>query len=155
MYTYAKFQLSNLILIFINFYQLSSAVDSWYDKNLTGLFIYTLKFILVRNFSSLGWFSFSSAVNSCYLLLTADDSCHLKKLNGIYIYSLNVMSVPTLSCAGCLWARLESVTPNRRLTDDQLLVNIVLTPALLGCCQGLSWAINHSRIFLSGRKSPR
>ena len=30
----------------------------------------------VPNFRSLGWFSFSSAVNSFWQLLTADDSCH-------------------------------------------------------------------------------
>ena len=64
----------------------------------------------VLNFSSLGWFSFSSAVNSCYQLLTADDSCYEKNLNGVFIYSLNVISVPNLSSAGCLGARLESVT---------------------------------------------
>ena len=36
--------------------------------------MYTLKLILVPNFSSLAWFSFSSAVNSCHQLLTAVDS---------------------------------------------------------------------------------
>ena len=50
------------------------ADDSWYEKKSTGIFMNTLKLILVPNFSSLGWFSFSSAVNSCYQLLTADDS---------------------------------------------------------------------------------
>ena len=48
------------------------------------------------------------------------------------------MSVPSLSSAGCLGAQLESVTYGR---TDRRQVNIVLTPALLGWCQGLSWAI--------------
>ena len=42
-----------------------------------GIFIYSLKLIPVPNFSSLGWFSFSSVVNSFWQLLTADDSCHI------------------------------------------------------------------------------
>ena len=37
-------------------------------------FMYTLKLILVLNFSSLAWFSFSSVVNSCHQLLTAIDN---------------------------------------------------------------------------------
>ena len=88
-YTCAECQLSRLIFIFISCQQLLSAFNSWWqlmtadeswnDKNLTGLFIYTLKFILVPNFSSLGWFSFSSAVNNCWQLLTADD-CWYKKI---------------------------------------------------------------------------
>ena len=130
----------------ISCWQLLTADDSWYDKNLTGIFIYTLKFILVPNFSSLGWFSFSSVVNSCYQLLTADDSCHEKKLNGIFIYSLKLIPVPNFSSPGCLGARLESVTPHRQ-TDartyartDRGQVKLVLTPALLGWCQGPSRA---------------
>ena len=66
----------------------------------------TLKLILVLNFSSLGWFSFSSAVNSCYQLLTAVT----KKMNGIFIYPLKLILVPNFSSPGCLGARLESVT---------------------------------------------
>ena len=42
------------------------------------IFIYHLKLVPVPNLSSLGWFSFLSAVNSCWQLLTADDSCHKK-----------------------------------------------------------------------------
>ena len=67
-----------------NFYQLSTAViscwrlltadDSCYEKNFTGIFMYTLKLILVLNFSSLAWFLFSPAVNSCHELLTAVDN---------------------------------------------------------------------------------
>ena len=44
------------------------------------------------------------------------------------------------SSPGCLGARLEIVTPDA-CTDaetDRRQVNIVLTPALLGWCQGLS-----------------
>ena len=71
---HAKFQPSRLNFIFINCYQLSPAVDSLYDKNLKGIFIYTLKFIYVPNFGSLGWFLFSSVFYSCHQLLTAFDS---------------------------------------------------------------------------------
>ena len=79
-------------------------------KNLTGIFMYTLKLVLVPNFSSLALFSFSSAVNSCYQLLTADDSCYEKKLNEIFIYPLRLIPVPNFSSVGCLGAWLESVT---------------------------------------------
>ena len=77
---------SRLIFYLINFYQLSAAVDSWWQLiwiKLTGIFLYTLLVISLPNFSSLGWFLFSSAFNSCYQLLTADDSCHEKKSIGI------------------------------------------------------------------------
>ena len=76
--TCAKFQLSKLIFIFINCHQQSTAVltadDSIYEKKITGIFMYTLKLILVPNFSSLNWFSFSSTVISCHRLLSAVDS---------------------------------------------------------------------------------
>ena len=77
--TWAKFQLSRLIFIFISCQQLLTVVDSWWQLSrifLDGIFIYPLKLIPVPNFSSLGWFSFSSVVNSFWQLLTADDSCH-------------------------------------------------------------------------------
>ena len=109
--------------------------DSLYEKKITGIFLYTLKLILVPNFSSLGWFSYSSVVNSCWQLLQ-------KNLNGLFIYSLNVMPVPNLSSAGGLGAQLESVTDVQ--TDactDARQVKIELTPTLLGWCQGLSWEI--------------
>ena len=88
-YTYAKFLLSRLILIFINFYQLLRAVDSWWQliwkKNSFDFFRYTLKLIPVQNFSSLGWFSFSSTVVSCHQLLTAD----MKKFYwNFYVHSI-------------------------------------------------------------------
>ena len=61
--TSAKFQLSRLIFIFISCLsdfisccQLWTADDSWYEKNSTVIFMYTLKCILMPNFSSLGWF---------------------------------------------------------------------------------------------------
>ena len=79
--TCAEFWLSGLIFIFICCQQLLTAFDSWWQpsqKKLNGIFIYPLKLIPVPNFSSLGWFSFLSAVNSCWQLLTADDSCHKK-----------------------------------------------------------------------------
>ena len=64
----------------INFYQLLSAfISCWQlmpadmNKELTGIFMYTLKLILLPNFSSLGWFSFSSTTVSCCQLLTAVD----------------------------------------------------------------------------------
>ena len=59
-----------------------------------------LKLIPVPNFSSLGWFSFLSAVNSCWQLLTADDSCHQKNLNRIFIYPLMLIPVPNFSSPG-------------------------------------------------------
>ena len=51
----SKSQLSKLIMIFINCHQLMP----------------------VPNFRSLGWFSFSSAVNSFWQLMKADDSCKI------------------------------------------------------------------------------
>ena len=54
----AKFQLSRLILIFINWYQLLTADESLYEKNSTGIFMYNLKLILEPNFSSISWISF-------------------------------------------------------------------------------------------------
>ena len=121
----AKFQLSWLIFIFINRCQQLTGIYSWWQliwKNLTGIFVCTLKLICVPNFSSPGWFSFSSIVIRCYQLLTADDNCHEKKFNGIFIYSLKLIPVPNFSSPGCLGAQLESVTPDRRTdrrTDRQ------------------------------------
>ena len=66
-----KFLLSRLIFIFISCYQLLTADYSCYEKKLNGIFIYPLKLIPVPNFSSLGWFSFLSAVNNSWQLLTA------------------------------------------------------------------------------------
>ena len=81
-YTCAESQLSSLILIFISCEQLSSVVDCCWQlmtsdmkKKFTGIFMYTLKLTLVPNFSYLAWFSFLSAIKSCYQLLTADNSC--------------------------------------------------------------------------------
>ena len=74
-YICAEFQLSRLIFIFINCQQLLSAVESCWQlmtadmKKMTGIFMYTLKLILVPNFGSLGWFSFSSTVISCWQML--------------------------------------------------------------------------------------
>ena len=85
-------------------------MTAYVKKKSTGIFMYTVRLILVPNFSSLGWFSFSSAVKSCYQLLTADDNCYEKKSNGIFIFSLYVIFVPKLSSVDCLGAQLESVT---------------------------------------------
>ena len=63
------------------------------------------------------------------------DSCYKKKLDWIFIYPLNVIFVPKLSSVACLGAQLESVADGR---TDRHQVNVVLTPALLGWCQGLS-----------------
>ena len=51
--TFVKFQLSRLIFIFMNCYQLLTADESCYEKNSTEIFMYTIKFILGPNFSSL------------------------------------------------------------------------------------------------------
>ena len=73
-YMCTKFQLFKLIFVFIYWCQLLTAYDGRYDKKLTKIFMCTLKFICVLNFSSLGWTSFSSTVISCWQLLTAVDS---------------------------------------------------------------------------------
>ena len=44
-------------------------------KKINGIFIDTLKIICVPNFSSVGWFLFSSAVISCHQLSWAVNSC--------------------------------------------------------------------------------
>ena len=128
-------------------WQLMTIDDSWYEINSSGILMNTLKLILLQNFSSLGWFLFSSTIISSYQLLTADDSWHEKKSNVIFIYSLNVIIVPNLSSVGCLGFWLESVTPTTRQTPDagqtdRPQVKIVLTQTLLRWCQGLSWAIH-------------
>ena len=109
----AKFQLSKLIFIFINCYQLSLAVNSCWQlitvymkKKLTGIFMYTLKLILVPNFSSLAWFSFSWAVKAlicCWQLLTVDDSWYEKISTGIFMYTLKLIIVPNFSSLPWFW----------------------------------------------------
>ena len=122
--------------------QLSTAVDSWYEKNLTGIHMYTLKLILGPNFSSLAWFSFSSAVNSCNQLLTADDSCYEKKSNGIFIYPLKLIPVPNFSSGGCLGAWLESDGSRRTASGSRRTPGKTKpTQAQLSWCLCLSWAI--------------
>ena len=74
--------------------------DRCYKKKLNEIFIYVFKIICLPNFSSLGWFLFLSAVNSCWQLLTADDSCHKQNLNGIFIYPLKLIPVPNFSSLG-------------------------------------------------------
>ena len=87
--TCAKFPLSKLILIFINCYQLLTAVDNLWQliwKKLTGIFMYTLELKFVPNFGSLGWFSFSSTVISCWQLMTDD----MKKINWHFYVHTNI-----------------------------------------------------------------
>ena len=81
--------------------------------------------ISVPSFGSLGYFSFSSAVNSCYQLLTADDNCYKKKLIEIFIYPLKLIPVPSLSSVGCLGARLESVTDRRTDGRTEPLIEVL------------------------------
>ena len=57
-----------------SFHQLLTADESWNEKNLTEIFMYTLKVIYMPNFGSLGWFLISSTFISCHQLLTAVDS---------------------------------------------------------------------------------
>ena len=45
--------------------------------------------------------------------------CYEKKLNGINIYVLRMIGLPNFSSAGCLGARLESVTPDARRPTDR------------------------------------
>ena len=99
-------QLSSAV---ISCQQLLTADDSCHEKNLNGIFIHILKVICVPNFSSLDWFSLSSAVNSSLLLLwllTIDNSCYENSFNGIFIYILKVISVPNFNSLG--WFSLSS-----------------------------------------------
>ena len=121
---HAKFQLFWSTLIFISCKQLLSAADRCKEKNLKEIFIYVLKMICVPNFSSLGWFLFSSDVNSCWMLLTADDSCHKQNLNGIFTYPLKLIPAPNFSSLGwfsfyqlstdvdSFWQLMRAVTKN-------------------------------------------
>ena len=59
--------------------------------------MYTLLVISLPNFSSLGWFLYSSAFDSCYQLLTANDSSYEKKLTRIFIYTLKLILVLNFS----------------------------------------------------------
>ena len=66
--------------------------------------MYILKLILVPNFSSLGWFSFSSTVISCHPLLTAVDSWKQliwKKIYLNFMYTLKLILVQNFSSLNC------------------------------------------------------
>ena len=93
----AKTSSAELVFIVISCYQLLTADDRCYKKNLNEIFIYVLKMICMPYFSSLCWFLFLSAVNSCWQLLTPNDSCHKQNLNGIIIYPLKLIPVPNFS----------------------------------------------------------
>ena len=90
-----------------------TAVDSWWQliwKNSTVIYMYKLKFILVPNIISLGWFSYSSTVISCHLLLkTVGGWWQLmwKKFTGIFMYTLKLILVPKLSYLG--WFSFSSI----------------------------------------------
>ena len=62
--------------------------------------MYTLKLICMPNFSSLGWFSFSSNVISCWQLLTADGSFYEIKLSSVFIHTLKVICMPNFCSVG-------------------------------------------------------
>ena len=112
-----------------------AAFDSCHKKSFNGIFIYPLKLIPVPNFSSLGWFSFLSAVNSCWQLMTAVT----KKTKWDFH-----LPPKANTCAKFQPSRLLG-GPARECDTRQThrrQVNIELTPALLGWCQGLSWAIS-------------
>ena len=147
--TCVNFHLSRLIFIFINCYQLSLAVNSCWQlitvymkKKLTGIFMYTLKLILVPNLSSLGLFSFLPAVNSCYQLLTADDTVTKKfKRNFPLLPKCDVcakfelcrlLGGPARECD-----RWTDVRTDRHMPGENRAKS---PPPLLGWCQGLSWA---------------
>ena len=66
---YVNFHFHQLLSAVISCCQLLTADDCWYEKSLTEIFMYTLKLILLSNFSSLSWFSFSSTVISCWQLI--------------------------------------------------------------------------------------
>ena len=71
----AKFQLSRLIFIFINCYQLSTAVNSWYKKK------YDWYFHVDTTVDMYAKFELSRLIFifiSCYPLLTADDNYYKK-----------------------------------------------------------------------------
>ena len=126
-------------------HQLLTAVDSWWQlicKKLTRIFMYTLLVISLPNFSSLGWFLFSSSFNSCNQLLTADDSCHEKKIR------LKFSSLP--KCDIHATFELCRLLGSRARDCDAAAgrqVKLGLTQALLGLCQGLSWAIHQINLF--------
>ena len=54
---------------------------------MTGIFMYTLFVINLPNFSSIGWFLFSSTFISCHQLLTANDSLYEKKYWNFFVHT--------------------------------------------------------------------
>ena len=67
-------------------------------KKLNVIFIYILYVICVPNFSSLGWFSFLSAVNCCHQLSTAVESWWLLMTMKINLYIWNLANISPLGC---------------------------------------------------------
>ena len=82
-----KFQLSRLIFIFINCYQIKKILEfscthkSWYLCKISALLVYFYFHQLL------------SAGISCLQLLTADDSWYEKKSTGIFMYTLSLILI--------------------------------------------------------------
>ena len=101
--TCAKFQLSRLIFIFISCQQLLTAFDNWWQlsqKILNGIFIYSLKLILVANFSSPG--CFGTQLESVTYIRTdrQTDRCTHRR-------QVKIVPTPALLgwCQGLNWAK--------------------------------------------------
>ena len=107
-------------------------MKSWYRKCLAGCFIHTFKVIHVPNFSSLGWFSFSSTVLSCWQLIKM-------KVN---LESWNFAQVSALGCRWKFQSRFFCASCYQSSTLAQ-------TTHLLGTCITLKVCIKHpSQHFL-------
>ena len=115
--TCAKFHLSKLIFIFINCYQLSSAVNSCWQlmtahikKFDLDFYIHTKvdtcsKFQLSRLiFIFINCYQLSSAVDSCWQLMTADRK---KDLTGNFMYIQKFIPMPNFSSLA--WISFSSV----------------------------------------------
>ena len=110
-----NFNSLRMIFIFIICYQLSSAVDSYWQLMTADMKKNWLEFVLYTKVDNCAECQLSSLIFifiSCQQLLSAVDSWWQllrKKLNGIFIYPLKLIFVPNFSSLGCLGAWLESV----------------------------------------------
>ena len=143
-YTYAKFQLSSLILIFINFYQLSSAINSWkqpiWQRFVWNIFIHTKVYTCVEFYLSRLIFIFIS----CWQLLSAVDSWWQllrKKIKWNFDILLNCDVGAKFELCRLLEGPARECDAQADRQRHACQVIIMLTPALLGWWQGLSWAI--------------
>ena len=92
-----KFQLFKLMVfssVFDSCWQPLKDDDNWYRKSWTGCFIHTHKVICIQNFSSPGWFSFSSAVFSCWQLLRALTADMKTLIWNFHVYTKAHIVVP-------------------------------------------------------------